>query len=146
MKCNIEISDLVKLKEEHYNTYAKDVIWNENVFRILSLSNDSVTLSDINGEVPLFAIEPIPINGKDDSCIYYDPMIAADIIEEGTHIKCRNRNTSYYVDGFATMHIGDRTLQDEFREKEFEFVHEIQHWLRENSSWEELKINQTTKQ
>ena len=146
MKYDIEVADLVKIKEEYYNTYAKDVICNENAFRILSISKDCATLSDINGEVPLSAIEPIPINGKDDACIYYDPMIAADIIEEGTPVKCRNRNTSYYVDGFATMHIGDRTLQDEFLEKGFAFVHEVQHWLREDSSWEELKINQTIKQ
>lgn len=139
MKYNIELSDLVKLKEDFYSIYAKDVCWNENVFRILSITKTFATLSDIKCEVPLFAIEPIPINGKDDLCIYYDPMIAADIMD----IKSRDINTSYYVEGFSAMHIGNRTLQDEFFEKEFKYVHEVQHWLREDTGWDELKVLQT---
>ena len=145
MKYRLEVNDIVKLKDGFYNTYAKDILWNENAFCILSISNDGVTISDIDGVIPWAAIEPIPIDTVADACIYYDPMIAADIIMGNKTCPCHHRDTSYYVDGFAQMHLGDRTLKDEFLEKKFCYIHEVQHWLREDSDWEELKINQTIK-
>jgi len=145
MKVNYETNDLVKLTNDAYNIYAKQVFWNENAFHILSLNNESVTLSDIKAEIPLNAIEPIPIDSVADACIYYDPALAADIILNGMPIPTHNTDLSYYIDGFDRMHIEDTTLKVLFLEKGFQYVHQVQHWLREEHDCDGLKIRQTVK-
>ena len=55
------------------------------------------------------------------------------------------KNLSYYINGFATMHIDNTTLKDLFLEQGFQFVHQVQHWLREDFDEDNLKIIQTIK-
>ena len=143
---NFDINDLVRINEQEYNHYAKDVIWNENVFRILSKNETTAKLSDIDNEVPLNLLEPIPIDGVADSSIYYAPAIAADVILPGDSIPVHKKNISYYVEGFNTVHVDGHTLKDEFMAKKFRFVHEVQRWLQENGSRDELRVNQTLKE
>lgn len=140
-----KINDLVRIKEQEYNRLAKDVIWNENVFRILSLNETTAKLSDIENDVPLNSLEPIPIDGVSDSSIYYEPAIAADILFSDKPIPIRRNNTSYYVDGFNTIHVDNHTLKDEFLAMNFKYVHEVQRWLHETGSRDELRVNQTLK-
>ena len=142
---DFENDDFVRFKLDSYSEYAKDVIWDENVFRILSIKGKYVKLLDVINEVPLDAIEPIPIDGCADSCIYYDPVIAADIIPYGKPVPVRKKDMSYFVDGFEKMHIDGHTLKDEFISLNFKYVHEVQHWLRESSVLEELQLNKTLK-
>lgn len=145
MKLSYKLNDIVRLTTDAYSIYEKQIIWNENAFHILSINNESVTLSDIKGEIPLSAIEPIPIDGIADACIYYDPIIAADIILHGMPIPTHNKDLSYYIDGFNRMHIEDTTLKTLFLEKGFRFVHQVQHWLREEFGSDDLRIKQTIK-
>ncbi|MDY6327608.1 MAG: hypothetical protein SPL47_09925 [Bacteroidales bacterium] len=140
-----KINDLVRIKEQEYNRIAKDVIWKENVFRILSLNESTAKLSDIENDIPLNSLEPIPIDGVADASIYYEPAIAADIIFHGEPIPVRQKNTSYYVDGFDTVHVDNHTLKDEFLAMNFKYVHEVQRWLHESGSRDELRVNQTLK-
>ena len=142
---DFEINDLVRIKEQKYTHYAKKIIWNENVFRILSIDKTIVKLSNIDNDIPIDFIEPIPIDGVADSCIYYDPTIAADIIFSGILTHGHQKNTSYYLDGFETIHIDEHTLKDEFLSLNFKYVHEVQHWLREDNSRDELYVNNTIK-
>lgn len=146
METKYRTNDLVRIKEKEYNLYAKDVLWNENVFRILANDGSNVKLSDIDIVVPINAVEPIPIDGVADSCIYYDPALAANIIPFEQPIPTHQRNTSYYVEGFETMHVDGHSLKDEFLSKNFRFVHEVQHWLSEDGGRDELCINNTLKE
>ena len=145
MELSYKLNDIVRLTTDAYSIYAKQIIWNENAFHILSFNNESVTLSDIKEEISLSAIEPIPIDGIADACIYYDPIIAADIIPHGMPIPTHNKDLSYYIDGFNRMHIEDTTLKTLFLEKGFRFVHQVQHWLREEFGSDDLRIKQTIK-
>ncbi len=145
METDFIINDLVRIKEQEYSNYAKNVIWNENVFRILYIDDTIVKLSDIDNAIPINSIEPIPIDGIADACIYYDPVIAADIISPGTPIPIRQKDTSYYVNGLESMHMDDHTLKDEFLSFNFKYVHEVQHWLREDGCQDELDVNKTIK-
>ena len=67
MKQKFEKNDFVRLTAEAYNTYAKNTIWAENIFTILSKDGDKFRLSEIDGEIPQSAIEPIPIDGVSDA-------------------------------------------------------------------------------
>lgn len=145
MKLSYKLNDIVRLTNDAYSIYAKQVIWNENAFYILSFNNESVTLSDIKGNIPLSAIEPIPIDSVSDTCIYYDPALAADIDPNIMPTPTHNKDLSYYIDGFDRMHIGNTTLKALFLKKGFQYVHQVQHWLREDHDCDGLKILQTIK-
>lgn len=145
MKQDFEKNDFVRLTEEAYNTYAKNTIWAENIFTILSKDGDKFRLSEIDGEIPQSAIEPIPIDGVSDACIYYDPLLAANFVMPGKATPTHNKDTSYYIDGFSKMHIEDHTLKDEFDAQGFKYVHEVQQWLRPEHTLESLKVNYTLK-
>lgn len=140
---NFKPNDLVRIKEHDYNHYAKDVIWNENVFRIIFINDTTVKLSDIDSEVPSDIIEPIPIDGKADACIYYVPAFMAGMGD--TIFKHKDTGTSYFVNGFEAVHLEGHTLKDEFLARKLRFVHEVQHWLQETGSRDELRVIQTLK-
>lgn len=145
MKQNFEKNDFVRLTEKAFNTYAKNTIWAENIFTILSKDGDHFRLSDIDETIPQSAIEPIPIDGISDACIYYDPLLAANFVISGENIPTHHKDTSYYIDGFSKMHIEDHTLKDEFDMLGFKYVHEVQQWLRPSHTLESLKVNYTLK-
>lgn len=145
MKTFFEVNDLVRIKEQEYSRLSKDVMWNENVFRILSIDCPTVKLSEIENDVPLSSIEAIPIDGVADSCIYYDPALAANVILPGQPITAHKNDTSYYVDGLETMNVDDHTKKDEFMAKNFKYVHEVQRWLKEDGSRDELQVKYTSK-
>lgn len=145
MELSYKLNDIVRLTTDAYSIYAKQIIWNENAFHILSFNNESVTLSDIKEEISLSAIEPIPIDGIADACIYFAPTIAADVVPHGMPTPSHNKDLSYYIEGFDRMHIEDTTLKTLFLEKGFQYVHQVQHWLREEHDCDGLKIRQTVK-
>lgn len=144
METVFKINDLVRIKEEEYNLYTNEVLWNENVFRIMSIDDKNVKLYDIENEIPITAIEPIPIDGKSDACIYYASAFMADIGEK--ILEHKDYGTDYYVDGFEKMHVDDHTMKDDFMAKNYKYVHEVQHWLCENGSRDELRVNNTLKE
>lgn len=55
------------------------------------------------------------------------------------------RNHSYYLDAFEKVRIEkpDKTLRDLVCEQDFEYVHEVQHFLRRRYGSDDLKINYT---
>ena len=143
MENDFRPNDLVRIKDQEYNHISQNVYWNENVFRILSINKMTVELSDIDSEVPSDIIEPIPIDGKADACIYYAPAFMASM-GESIH-EHKDAGTSYYVNRFGTVNVDGHTLKDEFLTMKFRYVHEVQRWLQENGSRDELRVNQTLK-
>lgn len=143
MVINFEIGDLVRIEETEYARYSKGVMWNENVFSIMEIIGAEVKLSYLDETIPLNSIEPIPIDGKADACIYYNPAFMAGIGE--TIIVHEIDTDKYFIDGFEQTYINGHTLKDEFLAKRFKYVHEVQHWLKENGSRDELRVNYTLK-
>lgn len=140
MKTLFEKNDIVRIKTEIYNNYANNVCGSVNAFVITDIDEDSVRLSNIKTSLALYEIEPLPIDTISDSCVYYDPVIFADIIVPGTCEPFHSKDFSYFVDGFSKTTIGSRTLKELFLEQNFQNVHEVQHWLREEFDHDGLKV------
>ena len=124
MNTSFEIGDIVKLVNPQ--KIDKSFIFNENVFKIAAVNPDRFNLS-----------------GLKDRIIYYRPIIAGSTVLPGQPVPVHTTDYTYYLDAFAKVKLenSDKTLQDLVREQDFEYVHEIQHFLRRRYHNDELKIN-----
>lgn len=124
------IGDLVRLSD--FSKYKNRRVINRylNVFEITDIRANTVTLKNIETDVLMSDIEPIPINGKDDFEIYYMPRIAANIVDEFRNYPARTTDESYYWEHFSRWrYVNGKTYQEIIKELGLKYVHEIQHFL-----------------
>ena len=129
---NLEKGDLIRLKNNWLTIIKNKEVVNKkiNVFRIEKfLSNNMVKLYGIMEELPVIAMEAIPIDGKSDRYIYY-----------GSTLFSLN-NHSYYMDHFKNSAYNiNQSIYDAMKVYDFEFVHEVQHWLRSENRGDLYKM------
>lgn len=142
---DIEEGDFVMFKPG--SSKARDIELREmkNAFTFQTVSKEGYgKLSELFAEVPINQLQYIPIDSISDSMIYYDSLVAASVEKPDQPIPVHQTNYSYYMDSFANLNMGDKTYKQIVEEKEFQFVHEVQHWLKENEGVSCLKIKQIT--
>ena len=78
-----------------------------------------VKLYGVMEEIPKVALNAIPIDGKSDRYICYKSTFSLSYYH------------SYYMDHFKNSSYNiNQSIYDAMKEHDFEFVHEVQHWLR----------------
>lgn len=115
----------------------------ENIYQITEIDGLNVTMSrpfSENIETELSKITAVRMDGKEDRFIYYDPVIMASFVGPSDPIPVHNKDYTYYLDANA-MFPQNKTMQDFIKENGFSYVHELQHYLRENYQTDDLKIN-----
>lgn len=148
MMAPFEKGDFVKFVDSVYEAYTKTVFYSDNVFRIVKvLDNGSYKLADIEVDVPGNNVEAIPIDGVHDRNIYYDPIIAAPYVAPGQPVPVfHSQRGIYYLDGLSNTRLDNKkTLRQIVDEYDCQFVHEVQHCLRDVVNNDELKLNETIK-
>lgn len=143
---SFEIGDFVKLNNEVYDMYTKDLYYSDNIFKITEIKDGgSYRLANIAIDVPQKDIEAIPIDGKNDRNIYYDPIIAAPFITAGNPVPSYSQDpTEYYMDGLKKTIYENKSLRAMIEKNNCQFVHEVQHFLR-NKGGDYLKLNESIK-
>jgi len=124
------IGDFIRLKNlsKHYLdiTTLSDI----NIFEIKDIIEDvEYVITDCETRIPISDIEPIPINGQDDKYISFNssPMAKyVDYNDVAPNMKCE---TSYFLDDFKQILDEDENKQEIVQN--FKFVHEVQHYLRD---------------
>lgn len=139
MKSDFVKGDFIKLK--NLKAHAISKIHNVNVFEIREIKNCDIALYDVEDQLTIQDIEAIPINGKDDKNIYYDPVVAADVCQRYGIIRGHATNKAYYFDSFKKDYWKEGTLFNIIINQKFQFVHEVQHFLRERIHNSKIKIN-----
>lgn len=139
-----ERNDIVRLKEgAKYKVYRADKGTN-NIYRIESMSDDAVRLEFIFDTVPYWDIEPLPIDGKSDRFIYLDVVAATTVAKESDVPIRKIDKKTYYVDALKKITKEDgTTLYDEYMHQNFQYVHEVQHWLRKKG-YADLRVDEVT--
>lgn len=134
--------DIVKFIDEA--NVRPDYLHNvENIFQIVSTNDSNVELSRQFCEIfetDQSLITGVKINSTEDKSIYYDPVIMASIVLPGDPVPVHRKDYTYYLDAKVTFP-QNKTMKDFVRENGFTFVHELQHYLRENFQSDNLKIN-----
>lgn len=143
MKITFEVGDIVKLVNPE--KYTQSFIYKENLFKIAAIHPDGIKLSGQERPLTTKDILPVKIDRTEDSDIYYAPVIAAATVLPNQPIPAYWTDDSYYLDVFEKVRIekSDKTLLDLVREQDFEYVHEVQHFLRRRYGSDDLKINYT---
>ena len=135
---NATEGDFVRIKDDLINFYKEKgmQIRSNNVYKIDKIINDEVKLNGYYSLLPKTDLIAIPIDGIADASIYYMP---AKTVYRGA-AKALVVNRGYYLEHFKSCYVNDKVYYDIVKEKGFEFVHEVQHWLREEFK-QELRIN-----
>lgn len=124
-------NDIVRLRNEYFDKIKSKIFFPQNIFFIDKLLDDgkSVRLRNVDITVPSSEICPVKIDGKEDRYIYYDPVIAADVVRPDEVVKCHHVDKNeYYLQKMKTCFDSKgRSYYDILNEEHFVYVHELQH-------------------
>lgn len=135
--------DIVRLGDSEFDKLKGQLWFKDNTFEIYKVGPDEmVSLMELDEQVPVSHLQPLPVNKKHAGGIYYDPVIAASVIGPDDEIPVHNTDYSYFMESFGRVFEEDgSTLLDRVEEQKFKYVHEVQHWLRERYGSDDLKIH-----
>lgn len=137
-----EVGDIVRLRDRNkYNvTRLDDGVC--DLFIIELVNENGLKLQEVDGWINFDKILPVQIDGNQDRLIWDDCIIAASIVEIGHAIPEYHTDKSYFMEKFKYVYDGNQSYYDIVVEKNYRYVHEVQHWLRENGyTNSSLKIN-----
>lgn len=136
---NFRVGDFVKIRDEVFPSY-KDYYTNkDNVFCIKKFHEDFCELEELRVSLLINELEPILIDGVHDKNIYFDPVVAAPVVAIGDEIPSAKADYSYYLDEFEkVLDENGRSFKSIIQENEYQFVHEVQHWLGDKKK--DLKV------
>lgn len=128
---NFKKNDIVRLRNEYFDKIKSKLFFPQNIFFIDKFLDDgkSVLLRNVDITVPSSEIRPVKIDGEEDRFIYYDPVIAADVVRPDEAIKCRHVDRDeYYLQKMKTcFDLKGWSYYDILNEEHFVYVHELQH-------------------
>ena len=137
-----EQGDIVSVKENLSKKDDKDdsiKALSVGIYKIATLKRGKATLTGVGGDVNVEFLEAVPIDGVHDRNVYYDPAVAES---DGS---VPHSPDIYYMRSLEnTIDSDGKKYSDIVKERNYHFVHEIQHWLRDEGD-NGLKINRERK-
>ena len=119
--------DFVRIKDKEWGNVIISDSHIVNLFEILEINDNEIRLNDVEEIVSSDIIEAIPIDGNHDRKVYFDPVVVS---LEGSSVM--TKDYSYFMKTFNRYEDEDgNKYSDLVVEKGFHFVHEVQHWLRD---------------
>lgn len=138
-----EKNDIVRLKEEYFDEVKSKLPFPQNIFFVTEYSKnkDTVLLRNIDFLIPSAELCPVKIDGVEDRSIYYDPVVAADVVRPGEKVRSHHIDRDgYYIQQFEEWKDSTGKSYDELvQEHHCSYVHEIQHEMP--NIGKDLKIN-----
>lgn len=100
-KIQFQSNDIVRLSKKKFEILSKELFFPQNLFVVkeIDIVEDSILLNNINQKLSYEDIRPVRIDGEEDRDIYYEPIVAANLINAGEAIPVAHRDTyEYYMD------------------------------------------------
>lgn len=98
-------------------------------------------IRDCEKRISIDEIEAIPINGKDDLQIYYDPIVCASVVYPGKPMPAKQTDYTYYYTSLKKSFYKNQNFQELIEEQNIKYVHEVQQFLYEKFKDNGLRIN-----
>lgn len=133
--------DFIRLKniaDYQIERYSGETV---NIFEISDIELDFIRVLGCKNNIPISDIDSIPISGKDDFQIYYDPIVCASIVGVNDPAPIRKKDYSYYFDAFKNYFFENKNFQELVKERGLKYVHEIQHFLTDEFQDTGLEIH-----
>lgn len=128
---NFKKNDIVRLRNEYFDKIKSKLFFRQNIFFIDKFLDDGefVLLRNVDITVPSSEICPVKIDGEEDRFIYYDPVIAADVVQSDEEVKCHHVDKDeYYLQKMKScFDTKGNSYYDILNEEHFVYVHELQH-------------------
>ena len=138
-----EKNDIVRLRKEYFDEVKSELFFSQNLFFMDKYSEDKKTafLSNVNILIPSDEICPVRIDGIEDRDVYYDPVIAADVVRSGESLPSHHVNKDeYYLQELKKYSDSDgRSYYDVIKDAGYVYVHELQRQRPDISR--DLRIN-----
>lgn len=136
------VGDIVKVKHPaEYKRSSDFHRYGTNLYKIVSISENTVTLAGVSQNVPVSELLPVAVDGVEDRWIYFDPVIAASIVFPGEEVPAHRTDYSYYMETFERCFEGKKSYKELVEKNHLMYVHEVQHWLKKHHQADYLKIN-----
>ena len=143
----LRVGDFVRIKDSVYQKllteHLDNILYSENIFTIGNIS-DGGQIMTRETSIPFSFddIEAVLIDGKEDAIVYYDPIIMASYVAPGQPVPVHETDHSYYLDHFKRCYDTRKVSFYETVENQgFQFVHEVQHWLKDKMHDDRLMLN-----
>jgi hypothetical protein len=137
------VGDIVKVKHPaEYKRSSDFHRYGTNLYKIVSISENTVTLAGVSQDVPISELLPVAVDGVEDRWIYFDPVIAASIVFPGEELPVHRTDYSYYMEKFERCFEGKKSYKELVEKNHLMYVHEVQHWLRKHHREDRLRINE----
>ena len=138
------VGDIVKVKHPAEYKRSSDFHgYGTNLYKIVSISENTVTLAGVSQNVPVSELLPVAVDGVEDRWIYSDPVIAASIVFPGEEVPAHRTDYSYYMEAFERCFEGKKSYKEMVEKNHLMYVHEVQHWLKKHHQADYLKINES---
>lgn len=147
-KETLRIGDIVRTKEDVYEKYLSqhldDAVYNENLFTVSTIS-DTGQIMTKESIIPFSYddLEAVLIDGVEDAEVYYRPKnTMATYVDYEEPAPVHEADFSYYMVRFKSCYDSNKkSYYDWVIELGFQFVHEVQHWLKDKMNDEGLEVN-----
>lgn len=134
-------NDIVKLTDTKFDELKENLWFSDNTFVIKEVNDNMVLLKELDRPVSLSDVLPMSISRKHAEHIYYDPVIAASLTRPDDEIPAYISDLSYFMDHFERVLTADgSTLRTQVEKHKYKYVHELQHWLREQFGTDDLMV------
>ena len=133
--------DIVRLSKQSVERLQKLLLESQNLFFVEAVDGEKVKLRGIEEYVSSDDVLPVEINGEEDRDIYYDPVIAADVVGRDGEIKSHHIDKDeYYLDKLKNCYTTDgESYFNKIKAAKIKHVHELQHEFP--SVGRDLRIN-----
>lgn len=134
--------DFVQLRWNVFVSLNKERSIKTNLFSIFVIQDDNqYKLDGWHRSFLKEELRPVFIDDEVSQNIYYDPTIAAPTVAVGQPLPTFQTNHDYFMKQFESiLDYNDVSFKQRVEQKGFLYVHEVQHWLREEYGSDDLKM------
>lgn len=149
----LRVGDIVKMKnsiyEKNFSEHPDNLIFRENIFTVGNISKDGQIMTrESNLPLTYNDIEAVLIDGVEDSVVYYDcKHTMATYVAPGQTVEPHRTDYTYYIERFKRCYdVKGKSYYDWVMELGFQFVHEVQHWLKDKMRDDGLEIKHSIRE
>lgn len=136
------VGDFVQLRWSVLASLNKDLSIKTNLFTISkNLDNTQYELTEWGRLFSKQELRPVFIDDEVSKNIYYDPVAAAGTMREGESTPVHRVDYRHFMRHFeSVLDYEEVSFKQRVEQKGFLYVHEVQHWLREEYGSDDLKM------
>lgn len=136
------VGDIVTISSDYEDLATLDITQSQiQVYSVKAINNDgTITLADVWADVPAQYIEGVPIHSELAKQIYFDTVHARPYAPAEVYQQEDIYSRPPFMVTMAER-LRNTPLWEEIQSEDFQYVHELQHWLMEHVGYSRIRIN-----